>query len=223
MDNSIRFLFILYFFFMGIISLYFSGFDPSSLLSVFGLVFAGIFYLVAASALQIAHKKDGRSRFDWLVLALYPFLIYLLIFKDFNQNRSFFWILPGYFYFSMITGGFLGGILLSPHLARWESFSKEEVEDIVDRGRGRTAWPFSLMSIGLIIALLLALTYVPLALWRDLKEVGNWQKGLFAILFSVGMIRVIYFSYRHTIFHIRRDPDLQQKYAPLEEKGKEEF
>jgi hypothetical protein len=222
MDNLTRFLLILYFILMGVASLYFGGFDPSSLLSVFGLLFAVIFYLTAALALQVAHKKEGRSKFDWLVLALYPFLIYLLIFKDFNQNRPFFWILPGYFYFSMITGGFLGGIILSPHLARWERYAKAEVEDIVDRGRARTSWPFSLMSIGLIVALLLALVFVPLTLLRDFKEIGKWQMGLFIVLFIIGIIRVGQFSYRHTIFHIKHDPELLNKYAPSEaEKEKE--
>ena len=224
MDNLIRFLFILYYFLMGVVSLYVGDFDPSSILAVFGFTCALIFYIIAAFALQTAHKKDGRSKIDWLVLAAYPFLIYFLVFSDFDESRPFFWILPGYFYFSIIAGGFLGGICLSPILARSDRYSKEEIEGIVDRGRAITNWPLSLFSVMLLLTLLLALIYVPLTLLRDLEGVRTWRRGLFILLFSAGILRVVQFGYRHTIFHIRRDPELQQKYPQSrEDKQKQEW
>ena len=202
-----------YFFLMGIVSLYFGDFDPSSFPAIFGLVLVVIFYLIAGFALQSAHKKDGRSKIDWLILAGYPFLIYYLVFFDFHQSRSFFWILPGYLYFSIIVGGFLGGIILSPRLARLDRYSKEEIRETVDQGWAfvRT-WRLYLIWGGLLVVLLLALVYIPLTLLIHLEEINGWRIGLFVLLFSAGIIRVNLFTYRHSIFHLRRDPELHHKF-----------
>jgi len=103
--NLFRFLFVVYCFATLILALVVSGFDFSSTILVMLLLIGTIFYIIASTALQVAHKKEGRPLIDLVLVIFYPFLVYYLMFFSFDIKSKLFLMFPGYFYFLVITGG----------------------------------------------------------------------------------------------------------------------
>ncbi len=202
-SDLFRFLFVVYCFIALVFGLFFSGIDFSSFVPVLLLVIGIVFYIIANVALLGAHKKEGRSLADLLFVMVYPFLVYALVFLSFDFSSKLFWMFPGYFYFLVITGGFVLGLLFSPFIAGgvrqgFRVFGKMGV----------------MKYIGFLLSgVFLVLVWFFVRFLSGFVELSLVQGVVFWFLLLLGIFGVIKFSYRHSSFNIARDPELRRKYT----------
>ena len=212
--NLFRFLFVVYCFATLIVALVVSGFDFSSFIPVMLLIIGTIFYIIASTALQVSHKKEERPLTDLVLVILYPFLVYYLMFFSFDFKSTLFLMFPGYFYFLVITGGFILGIFLSPFMAARKGHPNEKIRYFILEGIEFIKNMGALVYAGIMfIGIFAALTYF---FTRFLSRFTRWsslQTAFFYFFLFVGIIGVIKFTYRHTSFNIARDPELRKKYT----------
>jgi hypothetical protein len=160
-----------------------------------------VFYLVASVALQTAHAFDGRSLVELLLVAAYPYFVYAAVFLRFDVGSLSFWAFPGVFYFLMLTGGFVFGMILAPLLARREGRDWGAVGETAWRGIEllKTLGLFGSALIvlpALVLSLAGAAVYLALRLW-SLDAARTVELLLFL---AAGAGAILIFSFRHTVF-----------------------
>ena len=199
--SGLRTLFVLYSFAATIVSLIAARPPMSKLWVSLPVVIGFVFYLVASVALQVAHAADGRSLFELLIAAAYPFLAYAVVFFRLDVGAASFWAFPGVFYFLMFTGGFILGTLLSPLLARRKGRDWTAI--------GEAAWTGveflkgqGLFGSALIVlpALLLSLAGAALYFSAKLWVLTSFQKAVLFMFLAAGAAAVIFFTFKHTVF-----------------------
>lgn len=188
--DLLRFLFAAYCFFALVFALYFSGMDFFTFIPIMLLVIGIVFFIIAVGALSVAHKKEGRHWSDLLMVMAYPYLVYLLVFLTFDIKSKLFWMFPGYFYFLVITGGFILGILFSPIIARG---IRDGFQIIGKMG--------VMKYVGLILAGVFAvLVWFFTRFLAGFTPLSPVQTAVFWFFLLLGIFAVIKFSYRHSAF-----------------------
>ncbi len=208
-----RFLFVLYCFVTLVFAFIFSRLDFTAFVPA-TLLFVGIvFYIIAIVALQVMHQKEARSLNDLLLVIGYPYLVYFLMFFSLNYRDQQLWIIVGFFYFLVLTAGFVLGIVLSPLIAKLKEFPKEEIRghlrfgiEFLKRGRGIGDALF------LLIGIFIALVYFYARFLLRFSHLSLYQAFVFYFFLLLGIIAVVKFTFRHTVFNIARDPELKRKY-----------
>lgn len=202
-SDLLRFLFVSYCFIALVFALFFSGVDFSLLVPIVLLVIGIVFYIIANVALLGAHKKEDRSLTDLLVVMVYPFLVYLLVFLSFDFGGKLFWMFPGFFYFLVITGGFVLGLLFSPFIAGGIR------EGFRVMGKMGVMKYIGFMLSGVFVVLVWFFT----RFLSGFTELTSVQTAVFWFFLLLGIYVVIKFSYRHSTFNLAKDPELRRKYA----------
>lgn len=201
--DLIRFLFVVYCLLALAFALYFSTVDFSTFLPITLLVVGIVFFIVAAGALLTAHKKEDRPLLDLLIVAAYPYLVYLLTFLSLDVESTLFWMFPGFFYFLVITGGFVLGILFSPFMALG---FREGLKTVGKMG--------PMKYVGLVLAGVFgAVAWFFTRFLSNFTELTSFQSAVFWFFLLVGVLSVIKFSYRHTSFNLAQNPVLRRKYS----------
>ncbi len=206
-------LFSFYCLYLLVFSLYFSGYDFTRFVPIVLLVLSLILYILATGALQIAHDKEERSLSDFLYVAVYPYLVYFLTFSRLDFDNSFLWFFCGFFYFFIISGGFVFGIIFSLLFARRDVGSSRDTDRHLERGKriikaGRNGLMLLIFSGGIFSAL----TVVFLRLAQTVENIEPYRVVLFYFFLTIGIWAIVRFTHRHTVFNISKDPSLRKKY-----------
>lgn len=165
------------------------------------IVFGFVFYIVALFALQVAHAADGRPLFELAIAALYPYLVYALIFRRMDVGSRAFWAFPGVFMFLTITSGFILGTVLSPLLARRKGHSWTAVGEMVWSGieflkRAGLFGSGLIVLPALIVSLAGAALYFSFGLW----VLGPFKRAALFIFLAFGTAVILFFTFKHTVF-----------------------
>ena len=173
-----------------------------------------IFYIFAALGLQLAHAKDKRPVSDLVLVAAYPVLLYFLLARGFDASRRF-WIFVGYLQFILITGGFLLGIMLGPVIAWGRGMPAEQARGVVQFGLSymRLFGRRVVFLILLFAGTLAGMVVFGIRLLHTLPEATPVRDTLFAVLSATGLVVVVAFTYRHTVFNLLQNPELRKAYT----------
>jgi len=213
-NTIIRILFSFYLFYILIFSLFYSKFNFSNLYTISISLISIVFYIIAISSLNIAHNKDKRSITDLIYIVIYPFFVYTLIFYKLGLNIDSIILFSGFFYFFIITGGFIFGILLSPLLTKWGEKNKNNNVINITKEKVRVkAKKFKYALFTFLSSLFIALTVVFIKLISTVKQLGIYRIAVFYFFLFIGIGLIIKFTYSHTIYNIVNDPDLKKKHA----------
>jgi hypothetical protein len=201
--NMIRFLFVVYCFFMFALSVFFSGMNVENILAILVLIIAIIVYIIASATLQMALKKENQPLRHLLLIGLAPYLFYYLLFSQLNYTSRFFWAFPGFFYFLMIAGGFLLGIVLAPMFAKFKAAELENSIGIMVRfgisyGKNLSGFIFPLM---IVLGVLSGLSYALIDLLSVFTHLPFYRQVIFYTGLGSGMALVIRITYRQTVFY----------------------
>ncbi len=211
--NLFRFLFVIYCLSTLVLAFIFSGIDFSHFIPAMLSIIGFVFYIIANTALLVAHHKEERPLNDLVFIIFYPCLVYFLMFFSFDFQSKFFWLFTGYFYFLVITGGFILGIFLSPLLARKKGYSWKEVGHFIRAGIN------FIRNMGLLgyagfmfMGIFVGLVYFFTRFLSRFSPLSSLQTAVFFFFLFMGIFGVIKFTYRHTAFNIAQDPELGRKY-----------
>jgi len=217
-DILLRIIFSFYLFYILLFSLYFSKLNFTLLLPVFLGVISLILYIISVATLQIAHYKEKRSISELLYLFVYPFFVYFLTFFKLDFTNSFLWLFCGLFYFFVIAGGFIFGILLSPVIAKSKFISKREIDIQSAKGEKKAkTGNFLIMVMILIGGFFFSLTFMFLKLIKIMETIEPYKTAIFYSFLILGITLIIKFTYRHSIYNIKKDTNLQNIYNTKED------
>jgi hypothetical protein len=198
----IRIIFSFYLFYISIFSIYYSKFSLSDLRVIAVLSVSLVFYIIAVSTLNLAHKKANRHLKELFFLFIYPFTVYALIFYKLEYNIETALLFCGFFYFFIITGGFIFGILLSPLFAKFEKKTIKDKFDIRINGEkekiktGKSKYAiFTFLS-----SLFIALTFVFIKLLNTINDLNFYGIAAYYFFLFIGIGFIIKFTYQHTVY-----------------------
>ncbi len=183
----IRVLFSFYLFYILMFSVFLSGIDFSDIFLTLLIIVAVVFYIISQAAFHNAHVYARRSMTELALVFIYPYLAYTVIFFSLDPAEAHFWIFTGFFYFLMISGGFVFGIFLTHwHLRQsitYRDALEPEESGALKNSRKKPLVSLSLMLVMLFIAFSIAFLY----LYNYVNQVKSHNIPLFYLFLSASI------------------------------------
>lgn len=183
----IRVLFSFYLFYILMFSVFLSGIDFTDIFLILLIIVALVFYIIAQTAFHNAHVYAGRKLTELLLVLIYPFFAYIVIFFSLDLGQAHFWVFAGFFYFLMISGGFVCGIFLTRrHLSR--TYTYRNALDPEPSGALKKPPKKHLVSLALMLVMLfIAFSIAFLYLYNYVNQLKTHNIPLFYLFLSASI------------------------------------